>query len=141
MICRLQLWRFVSSDSISCYVCPYFRDGKNRPGSGNFVRCSLCQRLAFRLGRVCTFHLYLSALTKKAAPTTATPTSAATAVLAFQFTGCEYQPPAGDQTCLGYLNLGQSFAPIHYQCVYKRGVCESVEESRTGSCHDYLHRD
>jgi len=26
-----------------------------------------------------------------------------TAVLAFQFEGCEYQPPAGDQTCLGYL--------------------------------------
>lgn len=26
-----------------------------------------------------------------------------TAVFAFQFFGCEYQPPAGDQTCLGYL--------------------------------------
>ncbi|KAH7031230.1 ribonuclease III domain-containing protein [Microdochium trichocladiopsis] len=26
-----------------------------------------------------------------------------TKVLAFQFEGCAYQPPAGDQTCLGYL--------------------------------------
>ena len=26
-----------------------------------------------------------------------------TAVFAFQFEGREYQPPAGDQTCLGYL--------------------------------------
>ncbi|KAI8953732.1 ribonuclease III domain-containing protein [Xylaria longipes] len=26
-----------------------------------------------------------------------------TAVLAFQLAGCAYQPPAGDQTCLGYL--------------------------------------
>ena len=25
------------------------------------------------------------------------------AVFVFQFFGCEYQPPAGDQTCLGYL--------------------------------------
>lgn len=24
-------------------------------------------------------------------------------MLAFQFAGCEYQPPAGDQTCFGYL--------------------------------------
>jgi hypothetical protein len=28
------------------------------------------------------------------------------AVFAFQFEGCEYQPPAGDQTCLGYLEDG-----------------------------------
>lgn len=27
-----------------------------------------------------------------------------TAVLPFQFEGWEYQPPAGDQTCLGYLS-------------------------------------
>lgn len=27
----------------------------------------------------------------------------AAAVLAFQFFGWEYQPPAGDHTCLGYL--------------------------------------
>lgn len=25
------------------------------------------------------------------------------AVFTFQFAGCVYQPPAGDQTCLGYL--------------------------------------
>lgn len=31
-------------------------------------------------------------------------TAAMTAVFAFQFAGCEYHPPAGDQTCLGYLN-------------------------------------
>lgn len=26
-----------------------------------------------------------------------------TAVFAFQFAGCAYHPPDGDQTCLGYL--------------------------------------
>lgn len=32
-------------------------------------------------------------------------TAPMTAVLAFQFLGCEYHPPAGDQTCLGYLDV------------------------------------
>lgn len=27
------------------------------------------------------------------------------AVFVFQFAGCEYHPPAGDQTCLGYLKV------------------------------------
>lgn len=31
-------------------------------------------------------------------------TTAMTAVFAFQFAGWVYHPPAGDQTCLGYLN-------------------------------------
>lgn len=31
-------------------------------------------------------------------------TTPKTAVFAFQFAGWEYQPPAGDQTCLGYLS-------------------------------------
>lgn len=33
-------------------------------------------------------------------PTTTAPK---TAVFFFQLDGCAYQPPAGDQTCLGYL--------------------------------------
>ena len=32
-----------------------------------------------------------------------TRTKPTTAVLPFQLPGCAYQPPAGDQTCLGYL--------------------------------------
>jgi len=35
-------------------------------------------------------------------------TAPKTAVFAFQFFGWEYQPPAGDQTCLGYLELGKN---------------------------------
>lgn len=34
-------------------------------------------------------------------------TAPITAVFAFQLAGCEYHPPAGDQTCLGYLETGQ----------------------------------
>lgn len=29
------------------------------------------------------------------------------AVFPFQLDGCAYQPPAGDQTCLGYLSVGR----------------------------------
>lgn len=36
-------------------------------------------------------------------PVMPTTTPPMTAVFPFQFFGCEYQPPAGDQTCLGYL--------------------------------------
>ena len=63
----------------------YYRLGKNLPSSGNFVRTSL-SALSFHIIAV--------------SPTITTPN---TAVFAFQFEGCEYQPPAGDQTCLGYL--------------------------------------
>lgn len=34
-------------------------------------------------------------------------TSPITAVFAFQLAGCPYHPPAGDQTCLGYLETGK----------------------------------
>lgn len=44
----------------------------------------------------------LSALTLHNAVVKPTIATAATAVLAFQFLGCPYQPPAGDQTCFGY---------------------------------------
>lgn len=66
----------------------YYRLGKNRPGSGILSRCS---RSALRL---------------KA--TAATPTTKApmTAVLTLQLAGWAYQPPAGDQTSLGYLRSG-----------------------------------
>ena len=37
-------------------------------------------------------------------PKTTTPI---TAVFAFQLAGCAYHPPAGDQTCLGYLEMGE----------------------------------
>lgn len=63
----------------------YYRDGKKRPSSGNFVRVSL------------------SALSFHINPVSPTITMPKTAVFAFQFAGREYQPPAGDQTCLGYL--------------------------------------
>lgn len=36
-------------------------------------------------------------------PTIPRMTAPMTAVLAFQFEGWVYQPPAGDQMCLGYL--------------------------------------
>ncbi|KAF2136323.1 uncharacterized protein K452DRAFT_237752, partial [Aplosporella prunicola CBS 121167] len=57
--------------------------GKNLPGSGNLSRCSR------------------SALTLQARATMPIMRPPIAAVLAFQFLGCEYQPPAGDQTCLG----------------------------------------
>lgn len=63
----------------------YYRLGKNRPSSGNFVRYSR------------------SALSFHIRPVSPTMTAPMTAVFAFQFAGLEYQPPAGDQTCLGYL--------------------------------------
>jgi len=57
--------------------------GKKRPSSGNFVLYSF-------------FALY-----EKAAAVIPKTTSPMTIVFAFQFAGCAYQPPAGDQTCLG----------------------------------------
>lgn len=63
----------------------HYRLGKNLPGSGIFSRLS---RSALRL--------QVTAIT----PTMAAPI---TAVLAFQLAGRAYQPPAGDQTSLGYL--------------------------------------
>ncbi|KAK8188018.1 ribonuclease III domain-containing protein [Phyllosticta capitalensis] len=62
-----------------------FRLGKKRPWAGILSRYS---RLALAVNRTA------------AMPTSTEPM---TAVLAFQFLGCPYQPPAGDQTCLGYL--------------------------------------
>jgi hypothetical protein len=62
-----------------------YRLGKNLPGSGILSRCS---RSA----------LMLKAMA--AIPTTKAPMMA---VLALQLPGWAYQPPAGDQTSLGYL--------------------------------------
>jgi hypothetical protein len=45
----------------------------------------------------------LSALTLHIMAVSPSMTPITTAVLAFQFFGWVYQPPAGDQTCLGYL--------------------------------------
>lgn len=63
----------------------YYRLGKNRPCSGILSRYS---RLALRL---------------HAEATIPTMTAPMMAVLVFQLLGCAYQPPAGDQTCFGYL--------------------------------------
>ena len=62
---------------------PYHRLGKKLPSSGKVV---LNSRSAL------TLHV------KAQIPTIIV---AMTAVLAFHLAGCAYQPPAGDQTCLG----------------------------------------
>lgn len=61
----------------------YYLLGKKRPGSGKLFRCSL------------------SALTLNATKQMPAMAPSMTAVFAFQFLGCEYQPPAGDQMCFG----------------------------------------
>ena len=63
----------------------YYRLGKNRWRSGILSRYS---RFALSIQAMPT-------MLPRARPTTA--------VLAFQLAGWAYQPPAGDQTCLGYL--------------------------------------
>lgn len=62
-----------------------YRLGKNLPGSGMRSRCS---RSALRL---------------KAAAVIPITKAPMITVLAFQLAGWAYQPPAGDQTSLGYL--------------------------------------
>lgn len=62
-----------------------YRLGKNRPGSGILSRCSR------------------SALMPKATAAMPITTAPMMAVLALQLAGWAYQPPAGDQTSLGYL--------------------------------------
>lgn len=72
-----------------CEHVAHYRLGKKRPGSGNLVLYSR------------------SALMLQTTAVMPAMTSPMTAVLAFQLAGCAYHPPAGDQTCLGYLNDGQ----------------------------------
>jgi hypothetical protein len=45
------------------------------------------------------------ALTLNTTAVTANMNSHVRAVLDFQFAGSEFQPPVGDQTCLGYLSM------------------------------------
>jgi hypothetical protein len=59
--------------------------GKKRPGSGILWRYSSSESI---------FHT-IATIPKMVRP--------AIAVLRFQLLGWAYQPPAGDQTCLGYL--------------------------------------
>lgn len=61
----------------------YYRLGKNAPSLGMMYRCSL------------------SALSFQAPATTPSMTRPMMAVFCLQFAGWVYQPPAGDQTCLG----------------------------------------
>jgi hypothetical protein len=63
----------------------YYRLGKKRPCSGILSRYSRF------------------ALTIQAIPTRLATTRPMAAVFAFQLAGWAYQPPDGDQTCLGYL--------------------------------------
>ncbi|KAF2456215.1 ribonuclease III domain-containing protein [Lineolata rhizophorae] len=57
----------------------------NLPGSGILVRVSRSAEMDHVIAETATMRLVKMA------------------VLAFQLAGCEYQPPVGDQTCLGYL--------------------------------------
>jgi hypothetical protein len=59
----------------------------------------------------------LSALTLHAIAVIPTTTPSMIAVFARQFLGCAYQPPAGDQTCLGYLFVAMSSAIDRYMLV------------------------
>jgi hypothetical protein len=68
----------------------YYRLGKNLSGSGIFSRC------------------IMFASSFQAAATIKAQQPKAIAVLAFQFAGWAYQPPAGDQTCFGYLGDSRS---------------------------------
>jgi len=50
-----------------------------------------------------------------------------TNVLAFQFEGCAYQPPAGDQTCLGYLVAKvTALAGVYERTFDKMRECRNV---------------
>jgi hypothetical protein len=84
MICLLQLC-LVSCVLALGMTASYYRLGKNRWRSGILSRYS---RFALSIQAIPT-------MLPRARPTTA--------VLAFQLAGWAYQPPAGDQTCLGYL--------------------------------------
>lgn len=66
----------------------HYRLGKKRSGSGNLV---LVSRSALMLHTI--------AVMPKMTPVM-------TAVFAFQLAGWAYHPPEGDQTCLGYLDVG-----------------------------------
>lgn len=77
--------RHIQPTATSGGIWTYYRLGKNRPGSG--ILC-LTSRSAL-------------SLKVRAAMPIMTPMKAA--VFTFQFEGWAYQPPEGDQTCLGYL--------------------------------------
>jgi hypothetical protein len=100
MICLLQLISSQNFMLIFKWYRSYYRLGKNRPSSGNFVRVSLS-----------ALNFHIIAVTPKM-------TTPKIAVFPFQFEGCEYQPPDGDQTCLGYLKLGKNRE--------RRGRCSSL---------------
>lgn len=85
LISRLQLHRSLVPHSLDIQSNTHYRLGKNLPGSGNRSRCSRF------------------ALSVHVAAVMATTMPDMIAVLAFQFAGWLYQPPAGDQTCFGYL--------------------------------------
>lgn len=87
----------------------YYRLGKNLCGSGILSRYSRF------------------ALTIQAMPTMLARTAPMTAVLAFQFAGWAYQPPAGDQTCLGYLHhWGQRRNPHILYGVFLRDLSSAT---------------
>ena len=93
MICLLQLRFSQSAHQVirksQTERIDYYLLGKNLPCSGNLVLISR------------------SALTLHVKVQMPAMTAAMMAVLAFQLAGCAYQPPDGDQTCLGYLSNGR----------------------------------
>jgi hypothetical protein len=103
-ICLLQLWPVSFDLSQSMARGAYYRLGKKRPCSGILSRYSRF------------------ALTIQAMPTRLATTRPMAAVFAFQLCGWAYQPPDGDQTCLGYLRRSA------------RRQWQQQQRAPTGSC-------
>lgn len=76
--------KLISITSARALACAYCRLGKKLPGSGILYRTSRCALMFQQIA---------------VNPTIMAPNIA---VFARQLCGCPYQPPAGDQTCLGY---------------------------------------
>ncbi|KAI1334861.1 ribonuclease III domain-containing protein [Xylariaceae sp. FL0016] len=65
-----------------------------------------------------------------------------TAVFAFQFLGCVYQPPAGDQTCLGYLGTSralQAASRLPSAPLASQRRCQSTVAFEESPAHDPIH--
>lgn len=95
----------ISRVFVAC-ISTYFRLGYQPPGSG--LRA----------------HVSRSALNFHVMATMAVMTAPAMMVLPFQLAGWAYQPPAGDQTCLGYLRAakGRQNRPITSGGFYSRSL-------------------
>ncbi|KAK7518175.1 mitochondrial 54S ribosomal protein mL44, partial [Phyllosticta citriasiana] len=86
------------------------------------------------------------ALAVKSAAAIPTSTEPMTAVLVFQFLGCPYQPPAGDQTCLGcpFLQLHQPQAVPQFRRIPLARLQSTVpapEQESASSSEAPVHRN